>query len=98
MHGLAHPHSLAERYRGYVAALAEHGLPLDPRLVSPPAAAGEQASAETARVLALPDVKEKLTTLGLDPSPGTPEALAALIQVETVKWAKVVKESGAKPD
>ena len=49
-------------------------------------------------MLALPDVKEKLTTLGLDPSPGTPEALAALIQVETVKWAKVVKESGAKPD
>ena len=73
----------------WFALLAPAGLPRDVQL---------RISAETARVLALPDVKEKLTTLGLDPSPGTPEALAALIQVETVKWAKVVKESGAKPD
>jgi tripartite-type tricarboxylate transporter receptor subunit TctC len=73
----------------WFALLAPAGLPRDVQL---------RISAETARVLALPDVKEKLTTLGLDPSPGTPEALAELIQVETVKWAKVVKESGAKPD
>jgi hypothetical protein len=46
----------------------------------------------------LPDVKEKLATLGLEPSPGTPEQLATLVQTEMVKWAKVVKESGAKPD
>jgi tripartite-type tricarboxylate transporter receptor subunit TctC len=53
---------------------------------------------ETAKVLAMPDVKEKLATLGLDPNPGTPEALMALMQTETTKWAKVVQESGAKPD
>jgi tripartite-type tricarboxylate transporter receptor subunit TctC len=53
---------------------------------------------ETAKVLAMPDVKEKLATLGLDPNPGPPEALMSLMQSETVKWAKVVKESGAKPD
>jgi tripartite-type tricarboxylate transporter receptor subunit TctC len=46
----------------------------------------------------LPDVKEKLAGLGLDPNPGTPEALATLIQGELTKWAKVVKESGAKLD
>ena len=40
----------------------------------------------------------KLALLGLDVAPGTPETLATLIQVETVKWAKVVKESGAKLD
>ena len=34
--------------------------------------------------------------LGLDPHPGTPEALATVIQAETAKWAKVVKASGAK--
>ena len=55
-------------------------------------------NAETVRVLALPDVREKLATLGLDPAPGTPEALAALIQGESIKWARVVKESGAKAD
>jgi tripartite-type tricarboxylate transporter receptor subunit TctC len=53
---------------------------------------------ETAKVLAMPDVKEKLATLGLDPNPGTPEALMALMQTETTKWQKVVQESGAKPD
>ena len=55
-------------------------------------------NAETVRVLNLPDVREKLTTLGLDVAPGTPESLATLIQAETAKWAKVVKESGAKLD
>ncbi|MBA2963264.1 MULTISPECIES: tripartite tricarboxylate transporter substrate binding protein [Ramlibacter] len=55
-------------------------------------------NAETARVLAMPDVKEKLATLGLEPAPGTPEQLAGMVQTEMVKWAKVVKESGAKPD
>nr|WP_145549128.1 tripartite tricarboxylate transporter substrate binding protein [Variovorax boronicumulans] len=53
---------------------------------------------EVARVLALPDVREKLATLGLEPNPGTPEALMSLMQSETAKWAKVVKASGAKPD
>ena len=55
-------------------------------------------NAETIRVMTLPDVKEKLSALGLDATPASPESLANLIQVETVKWAKVVKESGAKLD
>ncbi len=55
-------------------------------------------NAETARVMNLPDVREKLTLLGLDVATGSPESLASLIQSETAKWAKVVKESGAKLD
>jgi tripartite-type tricarboxylate transporter receptor subunit TctC len=55
-------------------------------------------NAETARVMALPDVREKLSTLGLEVATGTPEALTTFMQAETAKWAKVVKESGAKPD
>jgi tripartite-type tricarboxylate transporter receptor subunit TctC len=55
-------------------------------------------NAETTRVMALPDVREKLATLGLEVATGTPEALAGFMQAETAKWAKVVKDSGAKPD
>lgn len=73
----------------WFALLGPAGIPRDVQL---------RIAAETARVLALPDVKEKLATLGLDAAPGTPEALATLMQSETAKWAKVVKESGAKPD
>ena len=73
----------------WFALLGPAGMPRDVQL---------RISAETAKVLALPDVKEKLATLGLDPAPGTPEALATLIQAETAKWARVVKESGAKAD
>lgn len=53
---------------------------------------------EALKVLALPDVKDKLAGLGLEVATGTPEALTAVMQAETAKWAKVVKESGAKPD
>lgn len=89
-----------------IPTLAEQGLPgfeatswfalLGP--ANMPREVQMRINAETARVLALPDVREKLGALGLDVSPGTPEALAATIQAETAKWARVVKESGAKPD
>jgi tripartite-type tricarboxylate transporter receptor subunit TctC len=55
-------------------------------------------NSETIRVMALPDVREKLAALGLEADAGTPEALASFMQAETAKWAKVVKESGAKLD
>jgi tripartite-type tricarboxylate transporter receptor subunit TctC len=55
-------------------------------------------NAETLRVMNLPDVRDKLFQLGLEVAPGTPESLASYIQQETTKWAKVVKESGARPD
>jgi tripartite-type tricarboxylate transporter receptor subunit TctC len=73
----------------WFALLAPAGMPRDMQM---------KIAAETARVLALPDVKEKLATLGLDAAPAGPDALATLIQAETVKWARVVKESGAKAD
>ena len=48
------------------------------------------------KVLAMPDVKEFLFNQGLDPAPGTPEEFGAYIKSEMTKWAKVVKDSGAK--
>ena len=73
----------------WFALLGSPGIPRDVQM---------RINAETLKVLAMPDVKEKLAGLGLDINTGTPEALTTLMQAETVKWAKVVKESGAKAD
>ena len=55
-------------------------------------------NAELKRVFALPDVQDKLKALGLEPWISTPDELAKYQGEEIVKWAKVVKESGAKAD
>jgi tripartite-type tricarboxylate transporter receptor subunit TctC len=58
----------------------------------------QRINAEMQRVFKLPDVVEKLKTLGLEPWISTPEELAKLQATEIVKWARVVKESGAKAE
>jgi len=63
-----------------------------------PRAIIDQLNAEVIKVLAMPDVKTTLFNQGLDPAPGTPEQFGAYIKSERAKWAKVIKESGAKPE
>ncbi|WP_439683647.1 Tripartite-type tricarboxylate transporter, extracytoplasmic receptor component TctC [Cupriavidus oxalaticus] len=53
---------------------------------------------EVARALNAPAVRERLQAQGAEPVGNTPEQFAALIRAETAKWAKVVKDSGAKVD
>ncbi len=55
-------------------------------------------NAELQRVFKLPDVADKLRALGLEPWISTPEELARYQASEIIKWAKVVKDSGAKAD
>ena len=47
------------------------------------------------RAMATPALREQLLPLGIEPVFGTPEAFTALIRSETVKWAEIVKKSGA---
>ena len=55
-------------------------------------------NAEVHTLLRLPDGSTTLTRQGAESLGGTPQEFAAYIQREIPKWAKVVKESGARPD
>lgn len=53
---------------------------------------------ETVKVLALPDVRAKLADLGMEGIGSSPDELTAIIKSQIPKWAKVIRESGIKPD
>ncbi len=47
------------------------------------------------QVVAMPDVRAKMAAAGLSPKGGTPDEFAAWAAKERVRWARVVKQSGA---
>ncbi len=53
---------------------------------------------ELTKILQMPDVKAKLLESGIEALHGSPEQFAAYIQSETKRWAKVVKDSGARAE
>src|SRR3954467_13651907 len=53
-------------------------------------------NAELNRVLATSDMKERFAKLGTEVRTGTPEFLGTWLRDEQARWARVVKESGAK--
>jgi len=89
-----------------VPTVAESGLPgyeAMPWLgfVAPagtPASAVNKFHAELVEVLKEPAVQEKFNSLGLDIIGNTPQEFAEFIKKDIVKWAKVIKDSGAKAD
>jgi tripartite-type tricarboxylate transporter receptor subunit TctC len=89
-----------------VPTIAESGLPgYDTStwgaLLAPagtPKAVVARLNAEVTRILALPDVKQKLQDAGIEPGHGTPEQVSAFLEKEMVKWAKVARDAGIQPE
>lgn len=50
------------------------------------------------KALALADVKSFMSGLGADPRGVNPQEFEGFIRAESKKWARVVKESGAKAE
>ena len=63
-----------------------------------PSAIVARLNREIVAILRLPDVVERLSAQGAEPVGSTPEEFAAYIKSETLKWARVVRESGAKAE
>ena len=53
---------------------------------------------ELARILRMPDVRERLATQGAEPVGNTPEEYAVAIKADLARWAKVVAAAGIRAD
>jgi len=53
-------------------------------------------NAEINKALQSPELRERYAAIEAEPTGGTPEQFAAFVKTESVKWADVVKKSGAK--
>jgi tripartite-type tricarboxylate transporter receptor subunit TctC len=73
----------------WIGFFAPAGIPQD--LVN-------RVNSEITRALAAPEVAERLAQLGLEWKPNSPGEFAAFLREEVPKWAKAVKDSGAKAD
>ena len=63
-----------------------------------PAAIVQRVSSEIAAIVRAPDVRAQLDKLGAEPVGNTPAEFTAFTKAELVKWAVIVKQSGAKVD
>jgi tripartite-type tricarboxylate transporter receptor subunit TctC len=63
-----------------------------------PAALVERLNRDLVGVLRGPELRERLASLGAETTPGTPREFADYIAREIPKWAKVVKDSGARAE
>ena len=63
-----------------------------------PAAIVERLNSEINKVLEMPDVKAKFSEQGLTSSRNSPSEFTAYLSAEILKWAKAIKDSGAKAE
>ena len=98
----------AKRAKGHptVPTMAEQGFPGFEAttwygLVGPgrlPTAMAKRMNEDVNKVLAMPDVQERLDSFGAEDGGGSTEKFAEFIRSEMAQWAKVVKEGNVKVD
>ena len=57
---------------------------------------GEIIRQKTLKIIAMPDVKEKLANVGFVPVGDTPEEFAAYLKAESAKWGKVIRDGNIR--
>ena len=87
--------TLAEQGFQGAEAFAWFGL-LAP--ASTPADVVAKLNAEVNLALKLPEIAEKLLSLGMTPVGGTPEQFGAFIRADIEKWTKLIRARNIKPD
>ena len=55
-------------------------------------------ASEIVRVVNLPDVRKRIVDLGAEPVANTPAQMDAFQKSEAVRWAKVIRDSGARAE
>ena len=65
---------------------------------STPRAIVVKLNAEVIRALALPDVRDRLAAVGVDPIGSTPEQFAEEIKSDIVKWGKTIRVANVRAD
>ena len=63
-----------------------------------PAAVVAKLNRDFVDILRTPAVRAVLLDQGSEPRPGTPEEFAAFIKSETLKWGRVIRTAGLKPE
>jgi tripartite-type tricarboxylate transporter receptor subunit TctC len=63
-----------------------------------PAALVRKLNTDLNRELAAPEILERMSSFGFEPSPGTPEQLAEAIRADTKTYGELVRLTGAKAD
>jgi len=54
----------------------------------------DKVSADTGRILALADAKQRLIEAGAEPAPNTPEAFTEFVNRDIAKWLDLAKRTG----
>jgi tripartite-type tricarboxylate transporter receptor subunit TctC len=63
-----------------------------------PAAVSARIAGEMARIMVLPEVVERLATLGFQPMTSSPAQFAEYLSAERAKWAKAARDAGIEPE